>query len=149
TRWRRSASRRSTAPRRRRGSGRRCTVRKEGEAMTQTRKMLTDARVEAYRRAARHGKGRVMTRQDRREFLKAATAATTAIAMGGWPRRALSAQTGALAASEWDYHTSKELVAALQARKISASELTDHVIARIEALDPRINAVVVRDFERA
>src|SRR5262249_28156952 len=67
-------------------------------------------------------------------------AATTAIAMGGWPRRALSAQTGALAASEWDYRTTKELVAALQARKISASELTDRVIARIEAVDTRIGA---------
>ena len=41
-----------------------------------------------------------------------------------------------------DYRTTKELVAALQARKISAIELTDHVIARIEALDPTINAVV-------
>ena len=31
-----------------------------------------------------------------------------------------------------------------------AVELTNHAIAaRIEALDPRINAVVVRDFERA
>src|SRR5262249_3416442 len=39
-------------------------------------------------------------------------------------------------------------VSALRARKISAIELTDHVIARIEALDPNINAVVVRDFDR-
>ena len=37
----------------------------------------------------------------------------------------------------------------MQARKISALELTDHTIARIESLDRRINAVVVRDFERA
>jgi amidase len=50
--------------------------------------------------------------------------------------------------TSWDYRTTKELVAALQARKISAIELTDHVIARIEALDPKINAVVVRDFDR-
>jgi amidase len=90
-----------------------------------------------------------MTGQNRRDFLKAATAATAAIAMGGWTRRALAQQTGALAASEWDYRTTKELVAALQARTISAAELTDHVIARIEAVDPRINAVVVRDFDRA
>jgi amidase len=40
-------------------------------------------------------------------------------------------------------------VDALQARKISAIELADHVIARIEALDPKLNAVVVRDFDRA
>jgi len=35
------------------------------------------------------------------------------------------------------------------ARQISAVELLEHAIARIEALDPRINAVVVRDFDRA
>jgi len=50
--------------------------------------------------------------------------------------------------SEWDYRTTKELVEALQGRKISAVELTEHTIARIEALDPRLNAVVVRDFDR-
>jgi len=52
-------------------------------------------------------------------------------------------------ASEWDYRTTKELIEALQGRKISASELVEHTIARIEALDERLNAVVVRDFERA
>src|SRR5215510_12318882 len=52
-------------------------------------------------------------------------------------------------ASEWDYRPIKELLAALHGRKISASELMEHTIARIEALDQRVNAVVVRDFERA
>jgi hypothetical protein len=51
--------------------------------------------------------------------------------------------------SEWDYRTVGELVEALQARRISASELVEHTIARIEALDQRLNAVVVRDFKRA
>ena len=46
------------------------------------------------------------------------------------------------------YGTATELVQALQARKISALELTDYVIARIEKLDGKLNAVVVRDFER-
>ena len=46
------------------------------------------------------------------------------------------------------YGTTKDLVAALAAGKISALELTDHVIARIEALDPKLNAVVARDFDR-
>jgi len=41
------------------------------------------------------------------------------------------------------------LLGALHARKISASELLDHTIARIEALDGPINAIVVRDFDRA
>jgi amidase len=52
-------------------------------------------------------------------------------------------------ASEWDYATIKELTEALQARKISASELVRSTISRIEALDQCLNAVVVRDFERA
>ena len=42
-----------------------------------------------------------------------------------------------------------ELVAAVRAKSVSALELTDAAIARIETLDGPINAVVVRDFERA
>src|SRR5207253_10801446 len=42
-----------------------------------------------------------------------------------------------------------ELATALADREISARELLDAVISRIEALDPKINAVVVRDFNRA
>ena len=45
--------------------------------------------------------------------------------------------------------TASDLVAALADRRISAAELTEGFIARIEARDPAINAVVVRDFERA
>ena len=52
-------------------------------------------------------------------------------------------------ASKWHYGTIKEISGALAARRISASELLELTIARIEALDERINAVVVRDFERA
>ncbi|HEV2364891.1 MAG TPA: amidase family protein [Caulobacteraceae bacterium] len=37
----------------------------------------------------------------------------------------------------------------LAAREVSALELTDAAIERIERLDPPINAVVVRDFDRA
>ena len=52
-------------------------------------------------------------------------------------------------ASPWDFASIAELAKALRSRKVSASELLDHTIARIEALDRRINAVVVRDFDRA
>jgi len=48
-----------------------------------------------------------------------------------------------------DYRTTKDLVDALQARQLSAVELLDRSIARIEAHDGKLNAVVVRDFERA
>jgi amidase len=47
------------------------------------------------------------------------------------------------------YRTAGELGRMLAAREISARELCVAAIARIEALDPKINAVVVRDFERA
>jgi amidase len=47
------------------------------------------------------------------------------------------------------FQTTTDLVAALRARKVSAVELLDAAIARIESGDARLNAVVVRDFERA
>jgi amidase len=47
------------------------------------------------------------------------------------------------------YRTAGELLKALADRKISSRELLDAAIARIESLDPKINAVVVRDFDRA
>jgi len=43
----------------------------------------------------------------------------------------------------------RELATRIRARDIGCLELLDHYIARIERLDPRINAVVVRDFDRA
>jgi amidase len=48
-----------------------------------------------------------------------------------------------------NFASCRELTAALTAKKISALELTDHFISRIETLDGKLNAVVVRDFERA
>jgi amidase len=42
-----------------------------------------------------------------------------------------------------------ELARLLQQRKVSATELCRSTIARIERLDAQVNAVVVRDFERA
>jgi amidase len=50
-----------------------------------------------------------------------------------------------------DYPTAsaRQLAAALAAREVSAAELAETAIARIEALDGAINAVPVRDFARA
>jgi amidase len=83
----------------------------------------------------------------RREILLASAAALLALPAGSGKLAAKSAN--ALAPSEWDFATADALVAALRARNISALELADRTIARIEALDQRINAVVVRDFARA
>jgi amidase len=92
-----------------------------------------------------------MKDQSRRDLLMmtGAVAVAGAFSRDAWTRRAFAQKPGSVAGSEWDYRTTRELVEALQARKISAVELADHVIARIEALDPRLNAVVVRDFDRA
>ena len=47
------------------------------------------------------------------------------------------------------FASATELLAALRAGRVTASELTDLHIRRIERHDGRLNAVVVRDFERA
>ncbi|HEV2157499.1 amidase [Bradyrhizobium sp.] len=52
-------------------------------------------------------------------------------------------------AADLNYGSIGALLGALHARKISASELLAHTIARIEALDGPINAIIVRDFDRA
>jgi amidase len=57
-------------------------------------------------------------------------------------------QEYALAKSQWSFKTAVELSAALAARKVSAVELAEDAIARIERHDARINAISVRDFER-
>jgi amidase len=47
------------------------------------------------------------------------------------------------------FQSATQLLAALSARQVTSSELTDLYIRRIERHDGRLNAVVVRDFERA
>src|SRR5258705_13648881 len=57
-------------------------------------------------------------------------------------------QEYALAKSEWSFKTAIELSTALAAKKVSAVELAQDAISRIERHDARINAICVRDFER-
>ncbi|MDD1533333.1 MULTISPECIES: amidase [unclassified Bradyrhizobium] len=54
-----------------------------------------------------------------------------------------------MAKSEWSFKSAVELSAALSAKKVSAVELTQDAIARIERHDGKINAICVRDFDRA
>jgi amidase len=54
-----------------------------------------------------------------------------------------------LAKSRWSFATATELSAALAAKQVSALELAQHAIGRIERHDGKINAVCVRDFGRA
>ena len=55
----------------------------------------------------------------------------------------------ALGQSAWSFKTAVQLSAALKDKKISAVELAQDAIGRIERHDDRINAICVRDFERA
>src|SRR6202165_5920639 len=54
----------------------------------------------------------------------------------------------ALAQSQWSFKTATELSAALAAKKVSAVELAQDAIGRIERHDGKINAICVRDFAR-
>jgi len=53
-----------------------------------------------------------------------------------------------MAKSQWSFGTAVELSAALAARKVSAVELAQDAITRIERHDAKVNAICVRDFER-
>jgi len=54
-----------------------------------------------------------------------------------------------VANSDWAYKTARELSRALRSKKVSAVELAKHAIARIDERDGAINAVCVKDYERA
>src|SRR4051794_7250848 len=54
-----------------------------------------------------------------------------------------------MAKSEWSFKSAVELSAALTAKKVSAVELTRDAIDRIERHDGKVNAICVRDFDRA
>ena len=53
-----------------------------------------------------------------------------------------------MAKSQWSFTTATELSAALTAKQVSAVELAQDAISRIERHDGKINAVCVRDFAR-
>jgi amidase len=53
-----------------------------------------------------------------------------------------------VAKSQWSFKTAVELSEALRKKQVSAVELAEDAIGRIERHDGKINAVCVRDFER-
>src|SRR5450432_1573299 len=53
-----------------------------------------------------------------------------------------------MATSQWSFKTATECAAALAAKQISAVELAQDAIGRIERHDGKINAICVRDFAR-
>ena len=82
----------------------------------------------------------------RRSFVAGAAAT---VAEGTLLPVATIARDAGGASEELAYRTAGDLVKAIAGRQVSSRELIDNAISRIEALDPKINAVVVRDFERA
>ena len=54
-----------------------------------------------------------------------------------------------MAKSQWSFKTAVELSAALKAKQVSAVELAQDAIGRIERRDAKINAICVHDFDRA
>src|SRR5690242_14642577 len=92
--------------------------------------------------------GNMHSQMSRRGFLGAVVAAAAA----GLVRTEIvsaAGNTGNLAAGDFARCRAGELVKMLAEGQVSSRELVDAAIARIEALDAQINAVVVRDFERA
>lgn len=84
----------------------------------------------------------------RRTFILAAGAAAATVSFARGVNAGGAAQSGE-GAFAVDYPTAKDLVAMLRARQVSAVELLERALRRIEAHDGRLNAVVARDFERA
>ena len=76
----------------------------------------------------------------RRAFVVGVTAACAAAATRSFGQTATPTPP---AAGGKGYRSASELVADLAARRVSSVELLDQAIARIEALDKSINAVVV------
>ena len=50
--------------------------------------------------------------------------------------------------SDFAFLSARELAQAIQRKEVSSLELTELYISRIEQYDERVNAVVVRDFDR-
>lgn len=84
-----------------------------------------------------------MTPISRRDLLGASGGAATPCDPSHTP-----AQNG-LAIRELAFSSATELAQLIQRKQVSSLELTRHYIERIEQFDKALNAVVVRDFERA
>jgi amidase len=88
----------------------------------------------------------MLVQTSRRSFV--AGIAATAAAGASFPVATIARDSGG-ASEGLAYRTAGDLVKALADRQVASRELVDSAISRIESLDPKINAVVVRDFDRA
>jgi len=82
----------------------------------------------------------------RRQFLHAATAATTAaLAWRGLPAHAAAE----VDSGDLDYITANEAARLIREKKVSSVELTERMIQRIEAHDGKINSIILRLADEA
>ena len=88
----------------------------------------------------------MVAQTSRRSFMTGVAATATAATL--LPVAAIAQNAGG-GSEELAYYTANDLVKTIAGRQVSSRELVDSAISRIEALDAKINAVVVRDFERA
>jgi len=88
----------------------------------------------------------MVVQTSRRSFMRGMAATATAAALLPVAAIAHDADVGSEGLA---YRTAGDLVKAIADRQVSSRELVDSAISRIEALDPKINAVVVREFDRA
>jgi len=88
----------------------------------------------------------MVAQTSRRSFMTGVAATATAATL--LPVAAIAQNAGG-GSEELAYHSANDLVKTIAGRQVSSRELVDSAISRIEALDAKINAVVVRDFERA
>src|SRR5262252_8590150 len=95
---------------------------------------------------APNGEERMVIQTSRRSFMAGMAAAATPATL--LPVAAMARDTDG-GSEELAYSSAGDLVKAMADRRVSSRELVDSAISRIEALDPKINAVVIRDFERA
>src|SRR3954464_1004519 len=79
----------------------------------------------------------------RRGFIGGVAAVTAAGVL--WTDRLSAADNP----GDFAYRRADELIKMLAERQVSSRELVQAAIARIESLDAKVNAVVVRDFDRA
>ncbi len=87
-----------------------------------------------------------MASRTRREFLQqTGTLAASAAVLGG----GMSTAQPAGSRDELGFETARGLAAKVRSKELSSEELTRYFIERIERYDEKLNAVVVRDFERA
>jgi amidase len=81
---------------------------------------------------------------DRREFLKTAAAAASSAAVGACAATPAGTATATAGPTDLCYADAGELLQLLEARKVSARELMAAQLARIGAVNPKVNAIVAK-----